>query len=120
MRKEHRLHIHVLNVRGENTSLHVRTTCNQQSIIRVPVDGKDGGFLRELRDPPAALLVKGADRHGSGNNRSRLENATVPFFTPSSAGNSKFVLKRALADEDSGTIDIQQHKSLLSLQPTSF
>ena len=75
MRKRHRLPIHVLDVRGENPGLHVRTASDQQHIVRVPINGKDGGpdgFLEEFRDPPVALLVEGVDRDGSDNSRSTL------------------------------------------------
>ena len=54
----------------------MRTASGQQHIVRVPIDGKDGGldgFLEKIRDPLVALLVEKANRDRSDNNRSRLE-----------------------------------------------
>ena len=75
MRKRHLLLIRVLDVCGEDTSLHACTGGGQQNIVRGAINGKDGGpdgFLEEVRDPPVTLLVKGADRDSSDNNRSTL------------------------------------------------
>ena len=75
MGKQHRLIVHVRDVCGEDTSLHVCITGSQQNIIRVPIDGKDGGpgrFLEEFRDPPVAPLVKKANLDNSDKNRSTL------------------------------------------------
>ena len=75
-RKWRRLPNYVLDVRGKNSSLHVRAASGQQHIVRVPIDGKDGGldgFLEKIRDPLIALVVEKADRDSSDNNRSRLE-----------------------------------------------
>ena len=72
MRGQYPLLVDILDVRGKDTSLHVCTSSGQQDIVRMPVDGKDSRsdrFLEELRDPPVALFVEGADRDGS-NNRS--------------------------------------------------
>ena len=74
-RNQHRLVVRVLDVGGENMSLHVCTASGQQNIVRGAINGKDGGpdgFLEEVRDPPVTLLVKGADRDSSDNNRSTL------------------------------------------------
>ena len=72
MRGQYPLLVDILDVRGKDTSLHVCTSSSQQDIVRMPVEGKDSRsdrFLEELRDPPVALFVEGADRDGS-NNRS--------------------------------------------------
>ena len=84
MRKQHRLIFHVLDGCGENTILHVCITGSQQNIIRMPIDGKDGGpgrFLEEFRDPPVALLVKRANLDSSENSRSMLTRVGKPDST---------------------------------------
>ena len=76
----------------------------------MPIDRKDSRsdrFLEELRDPPVALFIKGADRNSPDNNRSTSFRVIALQATPSPARNGKFVLKRAPADERSGAIDIQ-------------
>lgn len=81
----------------------------------MPIDGKHGGpdrFLKEFRDPPVTLFVKGADRNSSSNNRltsteiTNKQQGGAPRVVPGSTSNGELVLKRTPADESSGTVDI--------------
>jgi hypothetical protein len=53
--------VHILDVRREDTRLHVSTSRRQQDIVRVPVDGEHGGaerLLEQAGDPPVVLRVE--------------------------------------------------------------
>ena len=123
MRDWRSLLVYILDVRREYAGLHVCASSGQQNIVRVPVDGKDGGpdrFLEELRDPPITLLIKRADSDRPDNNQPvnpSNTNQTAVWIAPSSASNSKLILQRTPPNESSGTIDVEQHQRRLPFGP---
>jgi hypothetical protein len=63
--REARPLVHVFDVGRKDAGLHVRASCGEQDIVRVPVDREYGGadrLLELLCDPPVVVWIKRTNR----------------------------------------------------------
>lgn len=112
--------VYVLNVRRENTSLHVSAASCKEHVIRVPVDrehSRTDRLLQLASDPPVALGVKRTDTYcsidGTISIILRAREELIDVNAPCTARDRELVLVRTPAYECCSTVDAQQHKRRL-------
>lgn len=112
--------VYVLDVRRENTSLHVSTASCEEHVVRVPVDREHSGSDRLLQlacDPPVALGVKRTDTYCSIKDTISITLWTnerlININAPRTARDCELVLVRTPAYECCSSVDAQQHKCRL-------
>ena len=65
--------VHILDVGGEDASLHVSATGRKKDIVGMPIDGEHcraDGLLEQARDPPVVVRIEGANSDGATNTQS--------------------------------------------------
>ncbi len=99
--------INVLDVSREDPRLHVRASSGEENIIRMPVNRKDSrpdGLLQQPGNPPVSFRIKRTNRDCPADvSDNNLRGTTLD--SPSTTGNSKFILVGAPFNIGCSTID---------------